>query len=56
MTRSSAIQAHLGEVYFQLKRYGDAANAWTQALGGDQEGIDVAAVMKKRDRAKALAK
>ena len=30
--------------------------AWTRALAGDREGIDVAAVTKKRDAARALIK
>jgi tetratricopeptide (TPR) repeat protein len=56
LVRNSVIQAHLGELYFQLKRYLDAANAWTRALDGDHSGIDVAAVTKKRDHARELAK
>jgi Tfp pilus assembly protein PilF len=53
--KSSVIQSHLADVYFQVKRYRDAADSWDRALGGDRDGIDVADVTRKRDRAKALA-
>jgi tetratricopeptide (TPR) repeat protein len=55
LPKVSVIQDHLGELYFQLKRYRDAATAWDRALGGDREGIDAAAVTRKRDRARELA-
>lgn len=54
--RNSVIQDHLGEMYFQLKRYKDAASAWSAALAGDKDGIDIAAVAKKRDKALGLVK
>ncbi len=54
LPKTSIIQDHLGEIYFQLKRYKDAAGAWDRALAGDREGIDVASVTKKRDRAREL--
>jgi hypothetical protein len=38
-----------------MKRYREAAAAWDRALDGDREGIDVAAMTKKRDRARELA-
>jgi tetratricopeptide (TPR) repeat protein len=53
---ASAVQDHLGDAYFALKRYRDAADAFTRALTGDRDSIDVAAVTKKRDRARELAK
>jgi tetratricopeptide (TPR) repeat protein len=55
LPRVSVIQDHLAELYFQLKRYREAAATWDKALGGDREGIDVAAITKKRDRARELA-
>ncbi len=53
---SSLVQDHLGSAYFAAKRYKDAADAWTRALAGDRDGIDIAAVTKKRDAARALIK
>ena len=38
-----------------MKRYREAVTAFDRALTGDKEGIDVAAVTKKRDRARELA-
>jgi tetratricopeptide (TPR) repeat protein len=51
----SVIQEHLGDLYFQMKRYGDATTAFDRALVGDREDVDVAGITKKRDRAKSLA-
>jgi hypothetical protein len=53
--RGVLIQDHLGQLYFQLKRYRDAAGAFDRALAGDREGIEVDAVTRKRDEAKRLA-
>lgn len=53
---SSLLQDHLASAYFAAKRYKDAADTWTRALAGDREGIDIAAVTKKRDAARALIK
>lgn len=53
---SSAVQDHLGDAYVGLKRYREAAEAFTRALTGDRDGIDVAALTRKRDRARELAK
>ena len=50
-----AVQDHLGDLYFQMKRYRDAQTAFDRALTGDRDGIDVPAVTKKRDRARELA-
>jgi len=52
---NSVIQEHLGDLYFQTKRYREAMAAFDRALAGDKDGVDVAAVTKKRDRAKELA-
>jgi tetratricopeptide (TPR) repeat protein len=53
---SSLLQDHLGAAYFAAKRYKDAADAWTRALAGDRDGVDIAAITKKRDQARALIK
>ena len=55
MPRVSVMQDELGDLYFQVKRYREAAGAFDRALTGDRAGIDVAMVTTKRDRAKALA-
>jgi tetratricopeptide (TPR) repeat protein len=55
LPRVSVIQDHLGQLYFQLKLYRDAASAFDRALSGDREDLDVAAVTKRRDRARELA-
>jgi tetratricopeptide (TPR) repeat protein len=54
--RASVIQNHLAETYFRLKRYADAAATWDRALAGDHDGIDIADVTQKRDKARQLAK
>lgn len=56
LPRSSLVQEHLGDLYVQLSRAGDAAAAFDRALAGDRDGIDVAILTKKRDRARAAAK
>jgi tetratricopeptide (TPR) repeat protein len=56
LPRDSVVLDHLGELYFQQKRYREAADAWTRSLDGDRVTIDAAAVTKKRDRARELAK
>ena len=53
---ASVIQDRLGDICFQLKLYREAADAWDRALSGDRDGIDIAAVTRKRDRARELAK
>jgi len=55
LPKNSVIQDHLGDVYFQMKRYRDAVSAFDRALSGDRDGIDAPAVTKKRDRARELA-
>jgi tetratricopeptide (TPR) repeat protein len=54
--RASVIQNHLAETYFRLKRYADAATTWDRALAGDHDGINIADVTQKRDKARQLAK
>lgn len=53
---SSLVQDHFGDALFAAKKYREAADAFTKALSGDRDSIDVAAVTKKRDKAKDLAK
>ena len=55
MPRVSMMLDELGDLYFQVKRYRDAAGAFDRAFTGDRTGIDVALVTTKRDRARALA-
>jgi tetratricopeptide (TPR) repeat protein len=55
LPKVSVINEHLGDLYLQLKRYGDAAAAFEKALAGDRDGIDAGALQKKRDRARGLA-
>jgi len=50
----SRLHEHLGDLYFQLKKYREATAAFDRALAGDRAGVDVAALTKKRDRAKEL--
>ena len=52
---TSVVQDHLGDLYFETKRYREAAGAFDRALSGDRRGIDVAGVTRKRDRARELA-
>ncbi len=52
---SSAVQSSLADLHFDAKRYKEAAQAWDRALAGDQQGIDVADITRKRDRARALS-
>jgi tetratricopeptide (TPR) repeat protein len=56
LPQTSVIHDHLAELYFQLKLYREAARAWDQALSGDRAGIDTAAITRKRDQARELAK
>jgi tetratricopeptide (TPR) repeat protein len=45
----------LGDQYFNLKRYKDAADAFDRALTSDRTAFDAADVTRKRDRARELA-
>jgi len=51
---ASVLQDRLGDLYFQLKLYREAVEAWERALSGDRVDIDVPAVTRKRDRAREL--
>ena len=53
---ASLVQEHLGDIYFGLKRYREAADTFARALAGDRDGIDAPALTAKRDRARDLAK
>ena len=53
--QASVVQEHAGDIYFELKQYRAAADAFDRALQGDRQDIDAAAVTTKRDRARALA-
>lgn len=55
LPRTSVVQDHLGDLYFALKQYRAAADAFDRALAGDRLAIDVADVTRKRDRARELA-
>jgi cytochrome c-type biogenesis protein CcmH/NrfG len=45
--RNSVILDHLGDLRFRQQRFADAVRAWEQALAGDGENIDRAAIEKK---------
>lgn len=55
MTTASIVQDHLGDLYFQLKLYREAAAAYDRALAGDMDGVELADVTRKRNRARELA-
>jgi predicted Zn-dependent protease len=55
MPTKSLVLHHLAATLFELKRYREAMDTWTRALAGDREGIDIADVTRKRDRARELA-
>ena len=45
--KNSVILDHLGDLRFRQQRFADAVRAWEQALAGDGENIDRAAIEKK---------
>jgi tetratricopeptide (TPR) repeat protein len=55
LPKVSVINDHLGDLYVQLRRYTDAVAAFERALSGDRDGVDAAAVERKRNRARELA-
>ncbi len=52
MPGNSEVQDHLGDVLARRGRLDDAIAAWTKALDGDGEDVDVAALRKKIDDAR----
>jgi tetratricopeptide (TPR) repeat protein len=53
--RQATALVKLGDQYFGLKRYKEAADAFDRALAGDRTAFDAADVQRKRDRARELA-
>ncbi|HXE80598.1 MAG TPA: tetratricopeptide repeat protein, partial [Vicinamibacterales bacterium] len=52
---NSVVQDHLGDVLAALGRREEAIAAWTRALNGDRESIEVAAIERKIRRARSQA-
>ena len=52
MPKNSEVLDHLGDLHARLGRLDDAITAWTQALGGDGDDVDLAAIQKKLQDAK----
>jgi tetratricopeptide (TPR) repeat protein len=52
MPKNSEVLDHLGDVHARRGRLEDAIVAWTQALGGDGDDVDRAAIEKKVQDAK----
>ena len=53
MPTNSEVQDHLGDVFARRGRVDDAIAAWSKALDGDGEDVDLAAVRRKIDDARA---
>ena len=53
MPTNSEVQDHLGDVFARRGRVDDAIAAWNKALDGDGEDVDLAAVRRKIDDARA---
>ena len=53
MPGNSEVQDHLGDVFARRGRMDEAIAAWTKALDGDGEDVDVAALRRKIDDARA---
>lgn len=49
---NSVVQAHWGELLFELGRYEEAVAAWQRALAGDREDLDPEEVRRKIERAR----
>jgi tetratricopeptide (TPR) repeat protein len=50
---NSEILDHLGDLYARQGRWQEAIDAWSRALKSDPEGVDLAAVQKKIEDARA---
>ena len=53
MPGNSEVQDHLGDVFARRGRVDEAIAAWSKALAGDGEDVDLAAVRRKIDDARA---
>ena len=53
--RYAAALVKLGDYYFDLKKYREAADTFDRALASDRGAFDVTDVTRKRDRARELA-
>ena len=47
LVTNSVVQDHYGDVLQKLGRVQEAIDRWTQALAGDGDSIDVAAIQRK---------
>jgi tetratricopeptide (TPR) repeat protein len=56
MVWNSVIQDHLGDLMFELGRYGEAVVAWEASLAGDLEGVDAAVIEQKIQDAQRRAR
>lgn len=56
LQRNSVVQDHLGDVLFELERYGEAVEAWERALAGDLDGVDLSTIEDKLRDARRLAR
>jgi tetratricopeptide (TPR) repeat protein len=54
-SRFASALVKLGDYYFELKRYREAADTFDRALGSDRAAFDATEVTRKRDRARELA-
>jgi predicted negative regulator of RcsB-dependent stress response len=53
MPQNSEVQDHLGDVFSRSGRVDEAIAAWNKALSGDGEDVDLEAVRRKIDDARA---
>ena len=53
MPENSEVQDHLGDVFARRGRVDEAIAAWNKALDGDGEDVDLAAVRRKIEDARA---
>lgn len=52
LPRNSEIQDHLGDLYARRGRWQEAIDAWTRALGGDRDDVDVPTLERKVEDAR----